>query len=324
MPRPLISVVIPSYNKGPVLAKTLQALSEQTISSGNIEVIVVDDGSTDETESSIAVCFQGIRSLIYARITWAQAGHAITELSGLGVRFWSSSIQISSCIPMSWLCTWLHTTTSSALMVSRILPMEPNPNGLEDLFFQEAMDFGPDDRLMSWKHTITQCLSVKKRHFAEIGGFDVGLRRCQDIDFGYRAEQLGFEIRYLSRARAWHNHSLSLEQRCRVEQKNHQGFAAFFQKHPNLFAEMPHLIDKAPISLHTDPPALIGRKIVRILLATLPAHSMMHLTWRALRRTPASEKLLRFIYWKIISSYQFLGYREGLQSLCKAKESHQR
>lgn len=47
----MISVVIPSYNSRAFLEKCLVALSEQSAPSDAFEVIVVDDGSTDDTKS---------------------------------------------------------------------------------------------------------------------------------------------------------------------------------------------------------------------------------------------------------------------------------
>lgn len=44
------SVIIPTYNRAEILIKTLCSLSEQTFSKEQFEVIVVNDGSTDETE----------------------------------------------------------------------------------------------------------------------------------------------------------------------------------------------------------------------------------------------------------------------------------
>lgn len=316
MPQPLISIIIPTYNKGSVLGKTLQALQSQTVSFDQYEVLIVDDGSTDETEAMIAG-FASPHTQLYVRQENLGAGRARNHGAELArgdiLIFLDSDIILYPDALAVHLAA--HDRFDRALMVSRILPIDPNPNGVEDLFFQETMDFGPDEKEMTWKHTITQCLSIKKRHFLEIGGFDIHLRRCQDIDFGYRAAQLGFDIRYLPQARAWHNHPLSLRQRCLVERKNHQGFAIFFRKHPGLSAQLPHLIDKAPIDWRADSPALIVKKCARSVLATKPACAAMHLTWKALYRTSVPVGVLRSLYWKIVGSYQFLGYREGIRSI---------
>lgn len=45
---PLISVVVPTYNRAHVVSDSIHSILEQTYQ--NLEVIVVDDGSTDETE----------------------------------------------------------------------------------------------------------------------------------------------------------------------------------------------------------------------------------------------------------------------------------
>ena len=44
---PLVSVVVPTFNRADVLPRTLQSVLSQTFS--DIELIVVDDGSTDRT-----------------------------------------------------------------------------------------------------------------------------------------------------------------------------------------------------------------------------------------------------------------------------------
>ena len=45
--RPEISVILPAFNRGHCLAKTLDSLFAQTFT--DFEIIVVDDGSTDDT-----------------------------------------------------------------------------------------------------------------------------------------------------------------------------------------------------------------------------------------------------------------------------------
>jgi glycosyltransferase involved in cell wall biosynthesis len=49
---PRVSVTIPAYNSAPYLARTLESLLQQTYT--NLEIIVVDDGSTDDTERVLA------------------------------------------------------------------------------------------------------------------------------------------------------------------------------------------------------------------------------------------------------------------------------
>src|SRR5262245_54923530 len=60
MPTPQVSVVIPSYNSARWLPETLSsALAQWGI---DIEIIVVDDGSTDDTEALVSQ-FAGVRYL---------------------------------------------------------------------------------------------------------------------------------------------------------------------------------------------------------------------------------------------------------------------
>jgi glycosyltransferase involved in cell wall biosynthesis len=49
MKPPLVSVVIPVYNRGARLQPTIESALEQTLPSHDYEIIIVDDGSTDDT-----------------------------------------------------------------------------------------------------------------------------------------------------------------------------------------------------------------------------------------------------------------------------------
>ncbi len=54
MPSPLISVIIPAYNNGQYLLEAIQSVLAQDYP--NIELIVIDDGSTDDTRQLLDAC----------------------------------------------------------------------------------------------------------------------------------------------------------------------------------------------------------------------------------------------------------------------------
>lgn len=51
MKKPLVSVITPTYNRAHVLGKTIQSVLDQTYD--NWELVIVDDGSTDDTEALV-------------------------------------------------------------------------------------------------------------------------------------------------------------------------------------------------------------------------------------------------------------------------------
>lgn len=62
-----VSIVIPTYNRQKVLGKVLPALGHQTYPAEKYEIIIVDDGSTDDTEAFVKSLDMPCR-LAYRRI----------------------------------------------------------------------------------------------------------------------------------------------------------------------------------------------------------------------------------------------------------------
>lgn len=66
---PVLSVLIPTYNRREIVARCLKSLAEQTLPPEQYEVIVIDDGSTDGTDEMLA-------SLDYpASLRWKKFPH---------------------------------------------------------------------------------------------------------------------------------------------------------------------------------------------------------------------------------------------------------
>src|ERR1022692_5150453 len=66
MVKPVVcSVLVCTYNRAALLQNTLESLCRQTLNAGEFEVIVVDDGSEDETRD-MATAFEPRLNLLYA------------------------------------------------------------------------------------------------------------------------------------------------------------------------------------------------------------------------------------------------------------------
>jgi glycosyltransferase involved in cell wall biosynthesis len=78
MNAPLVSVVIPTYNRAALIGRTVANIFEQIYP--NIEVIVVDDGSTDDTPTELRRFGDRIRV-----VTQANAGPAVARNRGAKV-----------------------------------------------------------------------------------------------------------------------------------------------------------------------------------------------------------------------------------------------
>src|SRR5262245_5938735 len=77
---PRISVVIPTFNRAPLLRSSLESRATQTLPAAQYEIVVVNDGSTDETA---AVC-RGFEARVNLRcLSIANSGISAAKNLGL-------------------------------------------------------------------------------------------------------------------------------------------------------------------------------------------------------------------------------------------------
>src|SRR5580698_5130477 len=63
MTKPLISALVNTYNHGPYIAQAVSSVLGQGLSLSELEILVVDDGSTDDTPSIIKKFAPRVRCL---------------------------------------------------------------------------------------------------------------------------------------------------------------------------------------------------------------------------------------------------------------------
>jgi glycosyltransferase involved in cell wall biosynthesis len=185
----LISVVIPTYNRANVIGAAIQSVMRQTYQ--NHEIIVVDDASSDDTES-VVKSFSD-RKIIYVKHQQNSGAPSarntgIEKARGACIAFLDSDDE------------WLSEKLEKQMEV-----FERSPQiGLVYTGFDVVLERGkvlrsflkPDrgrvfERLLSENFIGTTSSAMAKRELLQkIGGFDPLLKSCQDWDLYLRLSQI--------------------------------------------------------------------------------------------------------------------------------------
>jgi len=202
---PEISIIIPAYNAGKYIRKTISSCLTQRDFTKNLEVVVVDDGSVDNTadiikEFPVTYIYQENGGPAKARNTGWNNSH--TEII-----FFTDS----DCVPQdNWISTMCSSFRKGAHVVAGSYALKDRPSLLEKCIHYEIF----------YRHrqmpTFTKAFgsynfAIMKKILQEIGGFNENYRRAsgEDNDLAYRIIKAGYKIYFEKGAKVIHNHDES-------------------------------------------------------------------------------------------------------------------
>ncbi len=248
MPRPVFSIVIPARNGRSQLETTFDSIAALDFDLSQIEVLVVDDGSTDGTAEFLASCDVPF-TLRSERIDMgnqsAGTNRAIRMARG---EFILGSAQDIIFHPdlLSRHLQWHRKHDDEDLVVLGYLPYPEDLKLTPFMFylvnggFQFAYFMIQDKMHVPGSFLYAPNFSVKAETLHQVGLFDESFPYgCQDGDLGIRLAMNGVRFVYEPQAIGYHDHPMELEGY--KERQARVGRARFqlLLKHPDYLPKIP-------------------------------------------------------------------------------------
>lgn len=281
----MISVVIPTYNRARLLRLSLSALARQTAPKHAYRVIVVDDGSTDDTREVVA-SFESELRIDY--VHQEHVGFRVGRARNLGaalvksgtLAFIDSGVVVGSgfieaqlelrregrggasavaVIGYVYAFNNYKSFDDLPLVVDLSDPDSAQPRLRSDAHYHDVREsvYAPvaDDlrRLPApWSVFWSTNISVPAEAFQRVGGFDEDFCNwgMEDVDLGYRLFRSGTPIE-LSRE-IWAIHTPHERDNAANFQANDLNKRLFLRKHPGPFSELYQLSTGLQLNQHCE------------------------------------------------------------------------
>jgi GT2 family glycosyltransferase len=221
MADPKISVVLPTYNRAKILAKTLEAYKSQDSQQRVLEILVVDDGSTDETAKVVSGSARSsptpVRCLGQENRGLAAArNHGIREARGEIVLLGDDDIIPSSNMVAEHLA-WHDRYPDPAIAIVGAVPWSPEvrPTPLMKWWGLNGLRFNEPE--VYWPAGLYCNTSVKLEFLRENGTFDERFRYYgyEDVELSYRLVKKGFRMLYNPNCIGYHYKRVTFSDMCR-------------------------------------------------------------------------------------------------------------
>jgi O-antigen biosynthesis protein len=255
---PHISVVVCTYNGAATLQECCEGL--RNLNYPNYEVIVVNDGSKDKSES-IA------RKYGFKTITIENGG--LSNARNIGWRAASGDI-VAYIDDDAWPDPdWLHYLAHTYMTTDFAAVGGTNIGPDDDGMIAEAVDHSPggpthvliNDRVA--EHIPGCNMSFRKECLEAIGGFDTQFKIAgDDVDICWRIQERGWKIGFNAAAMVWHHRRNSVKRYLKQQYNYGKAEAMLEEKWPEKYNTIGHLTWKGRIYGKGLTPALLHKKSI--------------------------------------------------------------
>jgi len=217
------SIIIPAYNQADYLRRCLEAVAAQTINPASFEIIIVDNNSTDHTQT-VGLEFGGMNPGLrfrYVQENQQGASHArnrgIQEASAEIICFLDQDSMPTSGWLNALLCAFddpqVGCAGGPALPDFQQKQIPPWLQGdLQGMVSSYALPFTQPTQVTRWdQYTRTCSMAVRKKLFDELGTFRVDLDRVPghllaagDTEMADRIHKAGWKVMYIPAASISH------------------------------------------------------------------------------------------------------------------------
>lgn len=249
-----LSVIIPTYNRSEILQECLLKLSQQTLSASDYEILVINDGSTDDTHNIISR-LQIKYELRYFqqpnRGPAAARNKGIKEAKGNILLFFGDDMLAESNLLGKHLVMHKDFDNPKESILG-FIDWDPR---LHCTSLMRYLNRGPQFAYYRIKNLqdagfdyfYSSNISLKRNFLLENGLFDEDFKyaACEDTELGYRLEQKGLKIHFCKDAIAYHHHPVLLDDFLKRAELVGRETVLLQKKHPNVFARKNHKLARS-------------------------------------------------------------------------------
>jgi GT2 family glycosyltransferase len=193
----LVSFIIPVRNDAVRLRRCLTTIRANTPASADIEIVVADNGSTDETPD-VARSF-GARVLTLPSMSVAALrNRAATEARGQVLAFVDADHEIDP----QWVASAIESLSPPDVAAVGALCFAPADGTWVQRMYDALRGRTQGQSDVEWLGSGN--MAVRRELFDKVGGFDVSLETCEDVDLCQRLRQAGLRVRGDDRMRNVH------------------------------------------------------------------------------------------------------------------------